>query len=207
LSSGKGYYYHHNNGARVDITWGDKISETMLKNNEKKSRLFKCKKCGESFKASNDNAKWCSQECRHAYHYTDQKDPIKKKAKQLSGSLLLGVGRTEKVMDLVSSALDTQCKYCKEILTLDTVSVDHIEPYGESKQRNDTSKAGQALRRKMDRIENLQIICRSCNGSKGDFNDKEFSFLLSLDDQFPGIVRKIQRRLQRAKLSWRKQRG
>lgn len=198
-NDGSGHYYRGDK--RVDITWGDKISVGVKRAAKDRETTVVCEVCGSDFLASRERAKYCSPKCRYKNNYTDL-EPIQKKAAVLGANLLMGAGKRDFLVELILNSLDKPCEYCREILTIDIASVDHIEAYGNSKDRKN-----KAFRQHMDRRDNLQIICASCNGSKGDFDHKEYAALLGLDDKFPGIVRKILRRLRQSKLSWGRKRG
>ena len=174
----------------------------VKKSYEKRKVEFSCAKCGKKFMNHMKNARYCSYECgKKATYY--ELPAIEKKAATMGANLLMGKGKRKALVGLIQDALDTPCIYCKKILTMETISIDHIEAYGSSKDRYDKKSAeGRILRAHMDRVENLRMICRSCNGSKGDFNHDEYQALLSMDDNFPGIVKKLKRRLQQAKMGW-----
>lgn len=201
MSNGKGYYYHHNNGERVDITWGDKISEALKERHKNIKFKKKCKRCGASFEASRNDAKWCSQKCATRANYRDISGALKK-AKIFGANLLMGQGKQDKILNLIESSIDKPCRYCRKILTLENMSIDHIVAYGEAGMRYEKTERAKAYRRHMDRIENLQIICKICNANKGDFDHDEFAALLGMDDKHPGMVRKIKRRLSQSRMGW-----
>ena len=199
-NDGSGHYYR--DGKRIDITWGEKIADGVRKHYEQAMMKMNCVVCGSQFESPKKHAKYCSYECGKKSKYYDL-PPIKKKARVLGANLLMGKGKGEILEGMIMNALDTPCRYCGEILTMETLSLDHIEAYGDSKARyNKSCPVNRELRRKMDRPENLQMICRSCNGSKGDFHHREFQALLDMDERYPGIVAKLRRRLQQAKMSW-----
>jgi len=95
---------------------------------------------------------------------------------------------------LVRAAIGAPCPYCSNTMTLDNLSLDHKEPLNRAKGKLHPLD----VRREADRPENLQIVCRSCNGSKGNFNDAEFRTLRAMT-----FWPKIQKRLAIAASSWK----
>lgn len=200
-SKRKGHYYRGDK--RIDITWGDKISEGVKAANKEREFKRPCNRCGKIYTTCRETSKWCSQRCASQGNYNDV-GGLKRKAKTLGANLLMGRGKQEKLMRLISESFVDPCKYCGEWLTLDTVSVDHKIAYGKDLDRYEKrSEENREVRRHMDRLENLQIICRSCNSNKGDFDDDEYEALLGLDEQFPGIRGKLLRRLAHSRVMWR----
>lgn len=108
-----------------------------------------------------------------------------------------GQGKLEHFDKWLRDILDTPCKYCKQILTLENVSIDHIEPFGDSKARKNL-----LIKRQMDRIENLQIICRACNAMKGELNDKQFSLLVNFMETNPKIGEYLKKKLGQSQIMW-----
>lgn len=122
--------------------------------------------------------------------------PVELKAVTLSGSIRLE-GKKHLILELLNKQIGKPCTYCNEPLTLDNCSLDHKEPFNNGAIRYGK---GTALRRWFDRIENLQIICRKCNGLKSNFNDLEFRQLLSFMEQHPALSAKLKGRFAKATL-------
>lgn len=68
------------------------------------------------------------------------------------------------VSGLLATGLGLPCIYCRVALQLDNVSLDHKVPL---------SRGGANVE------ENLQLVCRRCNGAKGSFTNEEFAALVA----------------------------
>lgn len=67
------------------------------------------------------------------------------------------------IRELLYSAYARKCKYCKRRLLIDNMVCDHVTPI---------SHGGDST------MENLQIICKSCNVKKGPLTNGEFRSIL-----------------------------
>jgi len=105
------------------------------------------------------------------------------------------------VRALVDAAIGRPCPYCKKTIDLDSASLDHKTPLSHF-WRGTEGKIPIEVRRLADAADNLQIICRSCNGDKGDFTDEEMGVLLALP-----FWTRIQIRLRASKAFWGKKRA
>lgn len=77
------------------------------------------------------------------------------------------------LVDLKKLFLDnygTQCKYCDKKLTIHNIACDHIIPM---------AKGGGSV------MENLQLICGTCNRRKGHLDEKDFELLMQLVEELP----------------------
>ncbi len=176
----------------------------------KKSRLSKngvgiCIGCGETFGKYHKTERTCGKkECKLKadsikYFEVKSANPIMGKAVSLSGTVRLGKGKKEAMFNLLNSNLNTPCKYCNEIITLENASLDHKTPRENNKVFN--KKAGSMTYtseeiKKLDSIENLQIICRICNLMKSNFNNEEYIILLDFLKDKPIMKAKLFKRLK-----------
>lgn len=173
------------------ITWGGAISEG-LKRSTARNTTAVCSGCGKGFIARRETARYCSPRCRYLAA-VNQPDPFAAKARTLGSSLRLP-DKFSAIASLLRSAYHKPCPYCGEFITLDNASVDHMEPIGNLR--------GSPLGRYLDRLENLQIVCRRCNGLKGDLSDLKYRKLLAFLRTDPDIYRRVMHRLADAKRAW-----
>lgn len=175
----------------IAITWGTKITEGL----KAREQLVKqCKGCGAEFKVFKNNfkaARWCSWKCGYAARYTNREDPVMKKAIIWGANLLMGLGKFECLVGSIRYALGTKCRYCQTVLSLGNITIDHMEAYGSRENRQD-----RLIRLRLDRRENLQIICRDCNQLKGDLHHWQFIALLEFLNRDPKMKSIIIRRLR-----------
>lgn len=157
-----------------------------------------CENCGDEYEVSpqkKDLSKYCGQKCAYEKNYTKQQDPIRKKAMVVGANLLMGKGKLEFLMGLVGDAIGSKCIYCGEELSLDNMSIDHKEAYGSTKLRRSKAE-NRDIRKKMDRRENLQIICRPCNSIKNDIDHDDYLSFLEWSGAHPNAANSINRRLR-----------
>lgn len=74
-----------------------------------------------------------------------------------------------------------ECRYCKEYLTVKTVSCDHGVPL---------SRGG------ADDLTNIDLICLSCNMMKGSLTREEFTKLMAFLETEPDIAKILRTRLK-----------
>jgi 5-methylcytosine-specific restriction endonuclease McrA len=70
---------------------------------------------------------------------------------------------TDEIAKLILDAYGKPCRFCGRILTIQNLVFDHVYPI---------SKGGSS------NVDNLAVICRSCNGRKGSLIQEEFEELL-----------------------------
>lgn len=130
----------------------------------------------------------------YKYNSLKESDEIQFKALKLFSTIRMGVGKKDKSIKILKESLGKNCKYCENIITLDNASVDHKKPRTGSKVFNRKKRKmiySYEEIKELDKEENLQIICRSCNQIKGDMTDEEFSLLLSFINNYPKLKEKL----------------
>jgi hypothetical protein len=178
------------------ITWGDKISAAKLDPVKRAARLkpTNCVTCGKEMGGYVKHHKYCSKKCRYDKLY---REGIEGKARVLSANLLMGEGKQQILTEMLREALGTPCPYCGVALTLKNLQLDHIEPYGNSEQRR-VKKENEAIRRHMDRRENLQFVCGRCNALKSNMKHEHFTALNEFLNQNAELKAHIETRLMRS---------
>ena len=162
--------------------------------------LIKCERCGEYKRSYNPGSALCSDCAPYKYELYE---PVERKAWSLGANIIGGRGKKAWVMELITTALEQPCVYCGSQLTLKNIQLDHKEPYGSTSARRDKA-INKELRAHVDRRENLQIICRTCNQFKGDMNDQEFRSLLTWLNDKPELATKIKRRIMQGITMWKR---
>jgi len=168
----------------IPITWGDKISDG-LKNIDRVT--IKCKECGSFFeipKNKKKTTKWCSKDCQYKANYTNLKDPVKKKATIIGANLLMGQGKKAFLMALIQDAISSPCPYCGVTIDLQNLTVDHKEAYQSSFDRR-SHPENKAKRRRLDRKENLHVVCKNCNQQKGKLHHHQYVRLVDFLETDP----------------------
>lgn len=157
---------------------------------------FTCLGCGK--KRSDgyvSHQTYCNKKCQYAAR---AKDPIRKKAFTMSSFITYGgKGKLDYFDGLLRSKLDSPCRYCSTLLTLENVSLDHIEPFATSEARRNP-----LIKRQLDRSDNLQIICRGCNQMKGNLSHDDFVKLLDFLDKNPSISAYVRKKLSQSNIMW-----
>jgi len=191
-----------------------------------------CETCGREFMFKPTQTKhyknaglFCSTECSHKYQYTclgcgkvkndgyvshqaycdrkcqyaaRAKDPIRKKAFTMASFITFGgQGKLDYFDQLLRSKLGTPCEYCHTLLTLENVSLDHIKPFASSEARRNI-----VVKRELDKVDNLHIICRGCNQMKGNLNHDGFVKLLKFLEENPDISFYVRKKLSQSNIMW-----
>ena len=74
----------------------------------------------------------------------------------------------DELRDMFYNSYGDECKYCDRKMTLRNMVCDHIIPL---------AKGGDSV------IDNLQLICKSCNTRKGPLDEDDFKYLMEWVDQ------------------------
>lgn len=134
--------------------------------------------------------------------------PLKHKATNLTNGLAWGRGATQKMMDFIEPHIGTSCKYCGAVLTLGNLSLDHKVPLAHS-ARKDSRRTGYSRAVsdetfvKLNSVDNLQIICLTCNRAKGNLTDEEFSALLEFLTLYPRMKQIVVAKLKGSNFMYR----
>ncbi len=175
-----------------------------LKESRKRFGFGTCKYCEQIFEKyhpdqTNCNVNVCKKKCdRDRYYSLAEKDPIGYKAQTLFGGIRLGRGKKKISRELLADALDKPCGYCGHTITIENASVDHKEPRIYSKVYNRKTKKMTYTKEELeeiDRLDNLHIICNSCNALKNDFSHDEFIKVLEFIKKNPKSGEKLKKRL------------
>lgn len=87
----------------------------------------------------------------------------------------------EELRNLVNVNYNKECKYCKRILRVSNYQIDHLTPL---------SKGGPS------NLNNLEMICGTCNRMKGSLSYKHFIILLTwLSNQEKELAENVKARL------------
>jgi hypothetical protein len=125
-----------------------------------------------------------------------EQDPIRRKAASTAANFVIeGIVKIDFFDALFRQAINTPCKYCGTILTLNNMNVDHIEPLGSRTTRR---------QRLPDRPENLQVICRGCNQEKGDLSDEKYRKLLGFLSEDIELYEYVTRKLRQSALTFKR---
>lgn len=157
---------------------------------------FTCLGCGKKRTDGYvSHQQYCNKKCQYAAR---AKDPIRKKAFTMSSFITFGgKGKLEYFDNLLRSKLNTPCRYCTTLLTLENVSLDHIQPFTTTEARKNP-----IIKRQLDRTDNLQIICRGCNQMKGNLDHDNFVKLLTFLDKNPPISAYVRKKLAQSNIMW-----
>lgn len=176
----------------VEITWGDKIKEA-LKASPHTRKLGRCQNCDKELPAAYKTQKWCGPKCQ--YHgQKSHPDPYFARAVAMGSTIRLGAGKRQIIAEMLRASVNKPCRYCGQIITLKNCSIDHIEPL--------RGLRNTPMSKQFDRRENLQIICRRCNGLKGELNHEKYQKLLDFLRTDPEIHRRVMDRLSQSRRFW-----
>lgn len=157
----------------------------------------KCVYCKKGFHAKRPElAKYCSKRCAYENNYKG-KPPLEKKAITIGANLVMGGDKKAYLMSEMDAHIGTPCTYCGENLTLDNLTFDHKVAYKRTELRKEKAK-NRDIRMYMDRPQNLQVICKSCNQLKGELDDDQYRRLVDFLETDPWIKIVINRRLKRS---------
>jgi 5-methylcytosine-specific restriction endonuclease McrA len=108
---------------------------------------------------------------------------------------------------MLVDTLGKPCEYCGEEITLVNASMDHKTPRNNKKVMKKNGEDGSYTDteiRELDKRENLHIVCRKCNGTKGNFSHEEYLVLLEVFKEYPEIQAKMTKRFNIANLHFGK---
>ena len=88
------------------------------------------------------------------------KSSLKKRSED---SQVLFIIEMDEIREMFYNSYGDGCKYCNRKMTLKNMVCDHIIPL---------AKDGDSV------IDNLQLICKSCNTRKGPLDEDEFKYLM-----------------------------
>ena len=152
----------------------------------KKGATFICLACKERFPQNSSHQSYCvpcsrTTRQRMLRQKVKRTNPLKWKIRMLYTSLH-GMGilvPTEKIAQWIKDT--PTCTYCKNPIPLKEYSVDHIIP--RSREGPNT-------------LENIHLICLSCNMMKGNLLDGEYRALLEFLKDKPSIHSILKQRLK-----------
>lgn len=154
----------------------------------KSGETFQCKGCNSIFQRNSNNQIYCASCSRTVGQRLGRaarkrKNPKAWKARIIYTSLHhYGIViKTDKIIEWIENT--PNCIYCSNSIPIKDYSVDHIIP---------RSRGGS------DTIENIQLVCRSCNLMKGGLLDNEFRELLDWLKDKPTIYAILKQRLKAA---------
>ena len=154
----------------------------------KKGATFNCLGCNKPFPLNSSHQSYCpncARTIRQKRLRTKLKEtnPLKWKIRMLYTSLH-GFGikvSTETIGRWIENT--PNCVYCESDIITRDYSIDHIIP----RSRNGS-----------DTLDNIQLICRSCNMMKGNLLDSEFKELMGFLKERPTIYAILKTRLKAA---------
>lgn len=181
----------------IEITWGNKISDALASKTSGLKAEGRCLHCGAEF-FGHKLRKWCSKKCQYEASKKTG-DAIDRKAITGSGSLRLGVGKRTIVAAMLRDSIGKPCTYCGKILTVENSQIDHKDPLNGVRPGY--------VRRPLDQIGNLQLICRRCNSAKSNLTDGKFRKLLAFLRTDPDIYEAVFRKMGMTGHAWKRLKG
>ena len=171
-------------------------------------KLSNCENCKKEILAYAPLQRFCSKKCAITFEKKLREaqkwhDPVRYKAKTLGANVRMGKNKTVLLQTLIEESLEKPCKYCGEILDILNISLDHIEPIGRNEIRRRKAEFVEE-RIYLDRLENLQIICRKCNSLKGKIPHTKFVKLLKFLAKDKILKDLVLNRLRQSVILWQK---
>lgn len=154
----------------------------------------KCVVCQSSF-VGKIGQRFCSAHAGKGYLLLG---PVARRAWSMCSAVIGGPGKRARMVELLGSAVGRPCPYCSVEITVENAGLDHKVAVGAG--GNARREMPRHVREHNDRPENLQIICRKCNGLKGTFSDEEYRQVLDFIAANPALGEKLMVRLRTAAL-------
>lgn len=140
-----------------------------------------------------------------------EQDPIRYKAWTFTDKIRWGKGGTDRMKEFLLLYLGSPCIYCGTILQIENCSLDHKQPLIRNRMKNRVKNTHNKLPTytdqeviELNRIENLQIICKTCNTIKSDIPHDDYLKLMKFLETEPNLKIMVVNRLRRSNLIWRK---
>lgn len=138
-------------------------------------------------------------------------NPVRYKAWTFTDHLRWGKGGTDRMEEFLITYLGKPCVYCGITLELSNCSLDHKVPLIRNRMKHRAKNSHNKLSQYTDeevaflnRIENLQVICKTCNMIKSDIPHEDFIKLMKFLDNEPNLKLMVINRMRRSNLIWRK---
>jgi 5-methylcytosine-specific restriction endonuclease McrA len=131
------------------------------------------------------------------YFRRKEENPIRAKAANISSRFGWGQGATDKLEAIYREAINKPCYWCRTVLTIQTLSVDHKQPLTHSKKDYYPQEI-----KSLNDPSNLRIICKSCNQMKSSIPEDKFQKLWDWLDEDPQLKQMIINKLKTSNLMW-----
>lgn len=181
---------------RAPKDWADKNRDGHLRRSRslRENPTGICGFCGGPMADYNGRSKWCSAKCR--YHGSQQElGPVGARARIMAANVR-GTGKIPALEKLLREAMDKPCIYCGTTITIKNAGLDHKTPL--------RGLRGTPAQRELDCLDNLQIVCRRCNGLKGELPHEKYIKLLAFLRTDPEIYARVLLRLSQSRTFWAK---